>query len=86
LFHLAGGQSVAKYPATIGSNNLYQHTSYGPFFPGGHDLVIVNDCNTRSCSSTVGGSYTLPDDLDGTVVLAGQQEFTVAEIEVFVRA
>ena len=65
------------------SSAIYCHGSYGPTFGSSHDLYIPNAPNSSNCASSLGGSYQLPPNCTGTTYLAGKQNFTIAELEVF---
>eukprot|EP01080_Neovahlkampfia_damariscottae_P002757 gene2757-4165_t len=68
--------------------SVYQGSSYGPTFGGGHDLYICSNSNTLNQSySNLGHSYSLPGYTYGTQqiknYLAGSYNFTISEIEVY---
>ncbi len=90
LFHLAGGQSVAKYPyKNDGNYASYMEPAYGPTFGG--DLHICNACNGAGSYSNFNYSFMGPAEMRtgspaAQAALAGARLFTVSEIEVFVRA
>lgn len=62
-------------------NSVYHNGSYGATFGGGHDIYLVNNCNTSNQSYTaLGNSYAAPQDNN---LLAGTYNFTVSDYEVF---
>jgi hypothetical protein len=54
--------TIKRYHKKNGSNNaIYRHSSYGPTFGNGHDLMIANNCDDYATSQTLGGyAYDLP--------------------------
>jgi hypothetical protein len=65
-------------------NAIFCHSSHGPTFGNSYDLYIANCCNGNTSSSTnVGNAYVNNTSIPGPQVFAGQQNFTVKEIEVF---
>ena len=64
---------------------IYRSSSYGPIFGIGHDIAIENNANSNTNSYThFGHSYSLPSGIkDGTTILAGTNNFTPDEVEVF---
>jgi hypothetical protein len=65
-------------------------SSYGPVFGGGHDLLIANNSNINTKSSSdLGHSYTHPDyeyaSNEAKSFLAGSFNFQVSEIEVYTK-
>lgn len=62
-------------------NSVYHNSSYGLTFGGGHDMYLVNNCNTSNGSySSLGNSYAAPKDNN---LLAGSYNFLVSDYEVF---
>jgi hypothetical protein len=60
------------------------HGSYGPVFGDGHTLSVCDQCHTSNGSySNFGTAYANDTGIAGNQVLAGTQNFTVEEIEVF---
>ena len=67
------------------SSGIFCDSSYGPTFGGGHDLYIANVANANSSSrSKLGNTYQCPASADSSSFLAGQKNFRVSELEVFV--
>jgi hypothetical protein len=59
-------------------------SSHGPTFGGGTDLSVAGDSrNFKSGYSKLGTGYTNDTALPGTTLLAGRQNFSVNELEVF---
>lgn len=76
----------AKMTLKSGENNTatYCHSDYGPTFGQGHDLSICSDPNNKNCSSSPNKSYVFPAECaNPEEFLAGNQNFTVTEVEVF---
>ena len=72
------------------SKSTFCNGAYGPTFGGGADFHIADNCNSNSSScSDLGRSYTLDGYTYGSTeaqsFLAGANNFTVSEIEVFQR-
>ena len=89
LFSLvnASRATPTKMPLKGNNNNcaIYCHSSYGPTFGGGHDLCIANGANANSNShSNLGNTYQCPANANSSLFLAGQSNFSVNEVEVFV--
>ena len=77
LFSLTLGK---KYPMISTANTIYDGFTYGPTFGVGHDLCLVNNCNTASGSyCNMGTSYTK----ENPTSFAGAKNFTVVDYEVF---
>lgn len=58
--------------------------SSGMYSSGKYELYISSIINSENgCSSNVGSSYTLPVGCSSTTVLAGAENFTVEELEVY---
>jgi len=55
-------------------------SSYGPIFGGGHDMCIVDNCNSTNSNSNLGHSYNVSSDQNK---LAGACNFSVKEYEVY---
>ena len=64
---------------------IYKHSSYGPVFGGGRDIIIHNNANSNTNSYTYFGySYSVPSGVqDKKTILAGTYNFTPDEVEVF---
>jgi len=86
-----GTQSVKldnNGPYHSSSYSIYNGSSYGPTFGGGHDFYLCSGCNsTNSSYSNLGHSYSLPGFTYGTSqiqsYLAGSYNFTTTDYEVF---
>jgi hypothetical protein len=75
---------LRKFMLMSGQNAIYCTSSYGPWFPGNHDMIVYDNCNTSNSNYTnLGGSYVNDTGIDGKLVFTGEQYFTVKEIEVF---
>ena len=64
---------------------IYNDSSYGPTFGGGHDIFISSDCNENTKSYVHEESYRLPADCCSYYMVCGDgsdQMFRVSEIEV----
>ena len=68
------------YLTCDGSNAIYDHSSYGPTFGGGHDLYIVSGCHSSNSSCDFPNSYygTRYRGLTG-----GMNSFKVKDVEVY---
>jgi hypothetical protein len=62
---------------------IYCRPDYGPTFGGGHDFCISHNVQGAPTYTNFGNSYTNDTGHDGPTFLAGEQNFTVKEIEVF---
>ena len=63
---------------------IYDYSSYGPAFGGGHDILVADNANSNSISSTnVGHSYQVPAGRNAQTFPTGALNFQAAEIEVF---
>ena len=83
----ASGATLAKMPlkGTKKQYGIYCNSGYGPSFGGGHDLHIANGANANSTSySNLGNTYQCPANANSSSFLAGQSNFIVNEVEVFV--
>ena len=71
--------------STKNQNGILCDSGYGPTFGGGRDLFISSRANANSESfSNLGVSYECPPDANCETFLAGQRNFVVTELEVFV--
>ena len=60
---------------------IYSGSSYGPIFGGGHDIYITK--NAKGITN-FGSSYSVPSGVqDKNTILAGTNNFTPDEVEVF---
>ena len=83
----ASGATPTKMPlnGTSNQHGIYYNSGYGPSFGAGHDLHIANGANANSSSySILGHSYQCPANANSSSFLAGQKNFSVTEVEVFV--
>ena len=77
----------AKCAKQKNTKSIIDNSSCGPIFGAGRDIIIWDDCNTRSdnyCESrdSEGATYALPAGADNSF-LAGSRNFSVKEIEVY---
>jgi hypothetical protein len=58
---------------------IYAHSSYGPIFGGGCDLVVYSQCNTNANSSThcIGNTYTNDSGVANDKLFTGSARFKV---------
>jgi len=64
-------------------NAIYCDSEYGPTFGDGRDLFIADLPNFNNCSSTLDNTYQCPTGQNENTFLAGNEEFTISEMEVF---
>lgn len=84
LFSLkaADGGPPVKIPCTpTSSNSIYDHTSSGPTFGGGHDLHVVDNANSNATNYS--NQHCYPRPRSTLASLDGSRNFQVSEIEVF---
>ena len=62
---------------------LCLNSNFGPVFGDGHDLLIVDEPNTNTCSIKLNCSYQCPAGQNADTYLTRSQDFTVSEMEVF---
>ena len=63
-----------------GSNSIYCHSSYGPYFGSSPDFYICNGCNSSNSSENMGNCY----ENDGKKYpLTGSNNFLVSDYEVY---
>jgi hypothetical protein len=73
-----------SFPLVNSSYAIYCHSSYGPRFGGGNDLLVADVCNENTKRFTyLGYGYRNDTGLNGNQVFTGEQYFQVKEIEVF---
>jgi hypothetical protein len=78
------GSEPRKFALKDASRAIHCHSSRGPSFGNFNDIHIANDCNQNTTSYTrLGTDYENDTGISGTEVFAGEQNFTVKEIEVF---
>ena len=95
LFSLVNkpGWAPVKLPQTgtysSYGNSLYDCSSYGPTFGGGHDIYIADYASSSSNSYTnLGAAYSAPSGYSygstfTQTFLAGTYQFTPDEVEIF---
>ena len=90
LFSLRNKENLAPFIANV-KPGCEQHAvccipNYGPTFGGGHDVHISDNANGNQESySRFGNSYQPPPGtVEANSLLAGSQNFTPTEIEVFI--
>ena len=94
LFSLINNDNLAAFKSVIQSNQakqaIYSDPDVGPTFGEGNDFKIWRDGNTGiPCGSTnFGYTYQLPSGYQmgedaARLLLAGNEEFTPTELEVF---
>lgn len=86
LFTLTNPHNIppTKYLIKGGNegNAIYDHTSYGPTFGGGHDIYLVNNSNSSNSSTNFPNSY-VDTTGKGNSTFTGSNNFLVSDIEVF---
>ncbi|XP_065841109.1 uncharacterized protein [Oscarella lobularis] len=83
--HALGSQSFRAFSTKNSAYAAYHNASCHVVFGGGCDLLIADQSNTKSnSSSNWGHTYDLPPGKDANW-LTGQQNFQTVEIEVFAR-
>ncbi len=84
LFSLVNAQNTPiKMPLSIYPQyGLYDSSSVGPTFGGGHDLYIPDNSNTGTSSMNT-HSYQYPTGVSSTTLLGGTNSFQVSDIEVY---
>jgi len=87
LFSLVNpsGLPPTRMPLIAGQEEyaIYCSSSYGPIFGSGYDLYISKAPDSIDCSTILNNTYQCPTGQDTTTFLAGNQNFTVSEMEVF---
>eukprot|EP00475_Leptophrys_vorax_P020232 TRINITY_DN27687_c0_g1_i7.p1 TRINITY_DN27687_c0_g1~~TRINITY_DN27687_c0_g1_i7.p1 ORF type:complete len:455 (+),score=89.28 TRINITY_DN27687_c0_g1_i7:165-1367(+) len=76
---------AAKFPSKQGNQqHMHPHSTYGPIFGQGHDLLVYNNSNSNQSSySNLNGSSYENLGRDPETALNGTRHFQTAEIEVF---
>jgi hypothetical protein len=78
------GGSAHRFPLKNASSAIWCGSSYGPIFGDGHDIHIADKSNANNSSySILDRGYQNDTGVGATEVLAGQQRFTVKEMEIF---
>jgi len=67
---------------------IYHHDNHLPTFgTNGHDIALLNNCNTAKNGACLGQSYKLPNFIspgkDAILFMTGQDTFKVSDVEVF---
>ena len=65
------------------SEAVHSHSGWGPRFGSGIDLHIPSAPNSNNCSVYLNNTYELPPGQNAITFLTGNQNFTLAEMEVF---
>lgn len=68
------------YYSKNGSNSIYGHSSYGPYFGSSPDFYINNSCNSNNSSENMGNSY---ENEGKKYPLTGSSNFLVSDYEVY---
>lgn len=71
---------LTKYNRT--EHAVYHKTKYGPTFGNGHDIYVVDNCNTSSSYTNFPYAYTDTTRKD-IATFTGTRYFTIYDIEVF---
>lgn len=79
------GVQPTKLPVIMSyhSQAMYSHPSYGPTYGNGHDIYIVDNCNTNGCQSSLGSGYTDPAGNRGAFFTGQPNGWTVKELLAF---
>ena len=93
IFSLSNKSQIPTKFNSVGIDSTYSNGMFGPKFGGGYDLYIADNSNVSTSSySNLGFSYKHPSSSkymfgsnDATSFLAGNLNFRVDEIEVFLR-
>jgi len=87
LFHVSKKTKMEYFANS--TNAMYNYSSYGPTWGGGHDLMLCDNCNTTQSSYTnLGHTYKAPNGItygstDCQNYLAGSYNFLIDEYEVY---
>ena len=65
------------------SSAIHCNSGSGPRFGRGIDLHIPNAPNSNNCSVNLNNTYQLPPGQNANTFLTGNQNFTLAELEIF---
>ncbi len=78
---------LTKYDINNSHNNaIYCVSSYGPIFGSGYNIIINDNSNANTNSSTCSGNvYNLPAGANGgsSILTNGTSNFQTTEIEVY---
>jgi hypothetical protein len=86
LFNFRNPRNIASRKFTLSNSSIAIacHDKYGPVFGRGYDIYIADVSNINATSgSIIGSGYVNDTGVPGQEVFAGEQHFTVKEIEVF---
>jgi hypothetical protein len=87
IFTLKNARNTGPKKFTLKSDckqyAIYSRPEYGPTFGSGHDFCIGRGDQTFPTYTSFGRSYNNDTGYDGSTFLAGEQNFTVKEVEVF---
>ena len=87
IFSLRNKENLGPFKsmATRRGGAIYKRSSYGPRFGGGIDIHIATNANSNNRSFTkFGHTYSVPNGVqDRYTILAGTQNFSPDEVEVF---
>ena len=88
LFSLVNqsGLPPTKLPLIAGKedNAILCNSGYGPIFGGGPDFRIPHAPNSSNCFVSLNNTYQCPTGQNNANFFTGAQNFTIAEMEVFV--
>jgi len=88
LFSLVNpsGLPPTKIPLIVGreGNAIWCNSGYGPIFGGGPDFRISSAPNSSNCHVNLNNTYQCPTGQNNAIFFTGVQNFTIAEMEVFV--
>jgi len=75
-----------KIPLIAGKEGkaIWCNSGYGPTFGGGPDFCIPNAPNSSNCHVNLNNTYQCPTGQNNANFFTGAQNFTIAEMEVFV--
>ena len=80
------GLPPTKMPLIAGKegNAILCNSGYGPIFGGGPDFRVPNAPNSSNCHVSLNNTYQCPTGQNNAGFFTGSQNFTIAEMEVFV--
>ena len=88
LFSLVNpsGLPPTKMPLIAGreGNAIWCSSAYGPTFGGGPDFRVPSAPNSSNCYVSLNNTYQCPTGQNNATFFTGSQNFTIAEMEVFV--
>ena len=92
LFSIRNKDNIQPFKSLVyrnSENAIYCGSNYGPTFGGGHDLYISDNANINANSHiNIGHTYQPPSgynygNANTRALLAGKQNFSPSEVEVF---